>query len=69
MCGLGHYGFEGRGWQVGSGRFWEEEGEASMIKGESKVELVVVGEDSVEADVMEVTLSRWCKDWADWSRE
>lgn len=47
----------------------EEEGEASMIKGESKVEFVVVGEDSVEADVMEVTLSRWCKDWADWSRE
>jgi hypothetical protein len=37
----------------------DDEGEASMIRGESKVELVVVGEDSVEADVMEVTLSRW----------
>jgi len=44
----------------------EEEGEASMIKGESKVEFVVVGEESVEAEVMEVTLSRWCRDWVDW---
>lgn len=40
----------------------DDEGEASMIKGESKVELVVVGEDSVESEVMEVTLSRWCRD-------
>lgn len=43
----------------------EDDGEGSIIKGESKVELVVVGEDSVETEVMELTLSRWCKDWGD----
>ena len=47
----------------------DEEGEGSIIRGESKVEFVVVGEDSVEAEVMEVTLSRWCKDWADLFKE
>lgn len=40
----------------------EEDGEGSVNRGESKVEFVVVGDDSVEADVIEVTLSRWCKD-------
>lgn len=45
----------------------DEEGEGSVIRGESKVEFVVVGEDSVEADVMEVTLLRWCRDpTAEW---
>lgn len=36
----------------------DEEGEESAIRGESKVEFVVVGEDSVEAEVIELTLSR-----------
>ena len=40
----------------------EEEGEESVISGESKVEFVVVGDDSVDAVVMEVTLLRWCSD-------
>lgn len=40
----------------------EDEGEGSVISGESNVELVVVGDDSVEAVVMDVTLPRWCKD-------
>lgn len=38
----------------------EEEGDGSDIKGESKVEFEVVGDESVEAVVMEVTLLRWC---------
>lgn len=36
----------------------EELGEISPPPGESKGELVVVGEDSVEAEVMDETLSR-----------
>lgn len=36
----------------------DEEGDESVSKGESKVEFVVVGEDSVDVVVMEVTLSR-----------
>jgi hypothetical protein len=39
----------------------EEEGELSIIIGESKVEFVVVGEDSDEVVVIELTLSRWYK--------
>ena len=41
----------------------EEDGEGSDNNGESKVEFVVVGDDSVEAVVIEVTLSRWCSDF------
>ena len=40
----------------------EEEGEQSAINGESKVEFVVVGDDSVDMVVMEVMLLRWCSD-------
>ena len=36
----------------------DDEGDESVIKGESKVELVFVGDDSVEADVIELTLLR-----------
>jgi hypothetical protein len=36
----------------------EDDGEGSVISGESKVELVVVGDDSEEAVVMDVTLPR-----------
>lgn len=39
----------------------EELGEVSGAEGESKVETVVVGEESVEPDVIEDTLSRWWK--------
>lgn len=37
----------------------EELGEISPPEGESKGEIVVVGEDSVEAEVIDETLSRW----------
>ncbi len=40
----------------------EDPGEESVMTGESKVEFVFVGEDSVEAEVIEVTLSRWCNE-------
>lgn len=36
----------------------EELGEVSGAEGESKVETVVVGEESVEPEVMDETLSR-----------
>lgn len=36
----------------------DEEGDESASKGESKVEFVVVGEESVDVVVMEATLSR-----------
>jgi len=36
----------------------EELGEVSGAEGESKVEIVVVGEESVEPEVMDETLSR-----------
>jgi hypothetical protein len=36
----------------------DDPGEESVMTGESKVELVLVGEESVEVEVMEVTLSR-----------
>lgn len=39
----------------------EELGEVSGAEGESKVEIVVVGEESEEPEVMEDTLSRWRK--------
>lgn len=37
----------------------DELGEISPPQGESKGEMVVVGEDSVETEVMDETLSRW----------
>lgn len=37
----------------------EELGEISPPEGESKGEMVVVGEDSVEAEAVEDILSRW----------
>jgi hypothetical protein len=37
----------------------EDDGDESAMTGESKVEFVFVGEDSVEAEAIEVTLSRW----------
>ena len=37
----------------------EAEGEVSDTIGESKVELVVVGEDSVDSENSEDTLPRW----------
>ena len=43
----------------------DDEGEESAIKGESKVEFVFVGDDSVEVEVMEVTLSRWYREIAE----
>ena len=43
----------------------DDEGEESVMAGESKVEWVFVGEDSVEAEVMEVTLSRWWRERAE----
>jgi hypothetical protein len=37
----------------------EELGEISPPEGESKGEIVVVGEDSVDVEVIDETLSRW----------
>lgn len=37
----------------------DELGEMSPPPGESKGEMVVVGDDSVDAEVMDETLSRW----------
>ena len=37
----------------------DDVGEESVMMGESKVELVFVGEDSVEAEIIDVMLSRW----------
>lgn len=47
----------------------DEEGEASITKGESKVEFVVVGEELVEVEFIEVILSRWYKDCVDCWRQ
>ena len=46
----------------------DEPGEESAINGDSKVEFVVVGEDSVDTEVMELTLSRWCRGCVAWRR-
>jgi hypothetical protein len=37
----------------------EEDGEESVMAGEPNVEFVLVGDDSVEAEVIELMLSRW----------
>lgn len=37
----------------------DELGDISPVEGESKGDIVVVGDDSVEADVTDDTLSRW----------
>jgi hypothetical protein len=50
-----YFGYET---DMADGDSGDELGEMSPPPGESKGEMVVVGEDSVEADVMDETLSR-----------
>lgn len=69
-CGIsiGRVGGVNLGYDKGiaEGDSGEELGEISPVEGESKGEIVVVGDDSVEPEVMEDTLSGWgegrCRD-------
>lgn len=62
-CGIsiGRVGGMNLGYDMGiaEGDSGDELGEISPVEGESKGEIVVVGDDSVETEVMDDTLSRW----------